>query len=472
MALEKTILWYDLETYGLSPRVDRIAQVAMIRTDLSLEIVSDPILLYGRLSPDYLPSPESCLVTGLTPIDINEKKESLSEYDLIKRVNDEFLVPGTIGVGYNNIGFDDECIRSTLYRNLFDPYERENFKMRSRWDIINLVRATRDLRPEGMVFEKKNPDTGFVSFRLTDLTEENNIEQEGAHDALVDVYATINVAKLIRQKQPALFDFYFSHRSKRSLNSMLDTLRGTPVMYTCQFFTNEHGSSRPVCPISLDRSRANTVVCFDLTKDARTLLDAEDVWNGLVRITTNRCPFIAPITILSKVEEVQRRLAIDMELMQSNLDFIHHNRAAILERLEPLMETKSQTDANLDPDLRIYADSFYSDNDRANMKLINSFPPQRRLRAGLHFDSEKVPKLLFRQVARNWPEVLGENERLLWKNYCATRLIQPFGRNPGYNAYMREIADGLESMGTDARSKLTLVALREYGQQLYSQVMG
>lgn len=467
--MAQSFLFYDLETFGLDSKADRIAQVAMVRTDMQLRVIQDPVVMLCAIAPDYLPSPSSCLVTGITPQ--KTLRDGICEFDFISRINREFMVPDTVVLGFNNIAFDDEFIRNCLYRNLMDPYEREWMNGCSRWDVLDLVRAVHDFRPEGISFLHRK-ENGATSFRLVHLTEDNGIPQEGAHDALVDVYATINVTKLIRQKQPALFDYYFSHRSKRSLNSMLDTLRGTPVMYTCQFFTNEHGSSRPVCPISLDRSRANTVVCFDLTKDARTLLDAEDVWNGLVRITTNRCPFIAPITILSKVEEVQRRLAIDMELMQSNLDFIHHNRAAILERLEPLMEKKSQTDANLDPDLRIYADSFYSDNDRANMKLINSFPPQRRLRAGLHFDSEKVPKLLFRQVARNWPEVLGENERLLWKNYCATRLIQPFGRNPGYNAYMREIADGLESMGTDARSKLTLVALREYGQQLYSQVMG
>lgn len=467
--MAQSFLFYDLETFGLDSKADRIAQVAMVRTDMQLRVIQDPVVMLCAIAPDYLPSPSSCLVTGITPQ--KTLRDGICEFDFISRINREFMVPDTVVLGFNNIAFDDEFIRNCLYRNLMDPYEREWMNGCSRWDVLDLVRAVHDFRPEGISFLHRK-ENGATSFRLVHLTEDNGIPQEGAHDALVDVYATINVTKLIRQKQPALFNYYFSHRSKRSLNSMLDTLRGTPVMYTCQFFTNEHGSSRPVCPISLDRSRANTVVCFDLTKDARTLLDAEDVWNGLVRITTNRCPFIAPITILSKVEEVQRRLAIDMELMQSNLDFIHHNRAAILERLEPLMETKSQTDANLDPDLRIYADSFYSDNDRANMKLINSFPPQRRLRAGLHFDSEKVPKLLFRQVARNWPEVLGENERLLWKNYCATRLIQPFGRNPGYNAYMREIADGLESMGTDARSKLTLVALREYGQQLYSQVMG
>ena len=182
MNYAKSILWYDLETFGLNPRVDRIAQAALIRTDLQLNIIEEPVLLYCRLTDDYLPNPESCIVTGLTPQEVNEK--GIREYDFIKKINDMFLVPGTVAAGFNNVNFDDECIRSTLYRNLFDPFEREYKEGRSRWDIMNLVRATKDLRPDGIDFSAVNPDTGFTSFKLTDITRVNHIEQEGAHDAL------------------------------------------------------------------------------------------------------------------------------------------------------------------------------------------------------------------------------------------------------------------------------------------------
>ena len=196
MNYAKSILWYDLETFGLNPHVDRIAQAAFIRTDLELNIIEEPQILYAKLTDDYLPNPESVIITGITPQFVNE--HGIDEYDFIRRINDMFMVPGTVGAGFNSINFDDECIRTTLYRNLFDPYQREYKEGRSRWDIMNLVRATKDLRPDGIEFSKKNPETGYTSFKLTDLTEENHIEQEGAHDALVDVRATIEVAKLIK----------------------------------------------------------------------------------------------------------------------------------------------------------------------------------------------------------------------------------------------------------------------------------
>ena len=150
MNYAKSILWYDLETFGLNARVDRIAQAALIRTDLDLNIIEEPVILYSKLSDDYLPNPESVTVTGITPQYVNE--HGLREYEFIKKINEMFLVPGTVVAGFNNVNFDDECIRSTLYRNLFDPFEREYKEGRSRWDIMNLVRATKDLRPDGINF--------------------------------------------------------------------------------------------------------------------------------------------------------------------------------------------------------------------------------------------------------------------------------------------------------------------------------
>ena len=316
----KTILWYDLETFGLNPRVDRIAQAAAIRTDLSLNAVSEPILLYCRLSDDYLPNPESCVLTGITPDDVEEK--GIREYDFIKRLNDEFLVPGTIGCGYNSMGFDDECIRSTLYRNLFDPYERENFQGRSRWDIINLVRATRDLRPDGICFDIRNPETGWTSFRLTDLTKENGIDQEGAHDALVDVRATIAIARLIKEKQPRLYAYAFQHRTKNDIWGLLDVERMIPMLHTHPMYASENGNTHPVVPVWRNKKRSNDIWCFDLTKELTSDIGSIDIKEtGLVRIAANKCPFIAPLTVLDRESERKELMKL-FSLAASDANYI------------------------------------------------------------------------------------------------------------------------------------------------------
>ena len=153
MKRSETFFWYDLETFGLNSRYDRIAQFAGVRTDMDLAVIEDPIILYCKLSDDYLPDPLACMITGITPQVVQDK--GMIERDFIAKINEIFSQKGTCAVGYNSLRFDDEFVRNTLYRNLFDPYQREYDEGRSRWDLLDLVRAAHDLRPKGLVWPKK-----------------------------------------------------------------------------------------------------------------------------------------------------------------------------------------------------------------------------------------------------------------------------------------------------------------------------
>ncbi|MFA7119055.1 MAG: exodeoxyribonuclease I, partial [Sphaerochaetaceae bacterium] len=266
-----TLLWYDLETFGLNTRYDRIAQFAAQRTDMELNPIGDSIVLYGKVSDDYLPDPLACLLTGITPSDT---EKGLCEYELIQRINKEFSVANTTVCGFNNINFDDEMIRSALYRNFFDPYEREWKNGCSRWDIIDLVRAAHDLRPEGILWPPKNPENGNPVFRLTELTKANNIEQKGAHDAMVDVNATIAIARLLKNKQPKLYDYYFKLRKKEAVKQVVRTPFGEPVLYTASRFTNPNGCSAMIVPLTPAKDMSNSFLCFDLSKDPTSLFTA------------------------------------------------------------------------------------------------------------------------------------------------------------------------------------------------------
>ena len=462
----KTFLWYDLETFGLNPRYDRIAQAAAIRTDMDLNIIGEPLLLYCKLSPDYLPSPESCLVTGITPDKVNA--EGLCEAEFIKRLNDEFMVPSTITVGYNSIGFDDEVIRSTLYRNLYDPFEREYRNGCSRWDIINLVRATHDLRPEGMVFTTRNEETGAPSFRLTDLTAENGIEQEGAHDALVDVYATIAVAKLIKEKQPKLFQWALSHRGRRDISNEINVLRHQPFLNTQPMFVSEKGNTKPLLPLFYETEKSAALYCFDLTHDIPSDPKGTYQETGIVRLMINRSPFIAPLSVLD--EESEKRLGFTKREISSKAG--KAIAAPALQRSAILGAREEIANGDLDPDLSIYQ-SFPSDHDKGVMANIRALKPADKLRKGEHlFENDKYHKILWRQVARNWPETLSEKDRESWKNFCALRLLNPpVEKALTYELYMRTIDENINSLDTDARAKMILLKLKEYGEELYDRIL-
>jgi len=145
----KSFYWHDYETFGTDPRSDRPVQFAGIRTDLDLNIVGEPLMVYSKPARDFLPQPEACMVTGISPQIALER--GVTEVEFIQQIRDEMMVPNSCSVGYNSIRFDDEATRNTLYRNLYDPYEREYKNGNSRWDIIDLVRTARALRPDDRV---------------------------------------------------------------------------------------------------------------------------------------------------------------------------------------------------------------------------------------------------------------------------------------------------------------------------------
>ena len=196
-----TFFWHDYETFGTDPRRDRPAQFAGIRTNGELEVIADPVMLYCKPPTDSLPHPEACLLTGITPQ--LAEREGLIECEFAAAVLEELGARGTCGVGYNSIRFDDEFTRNLLYRNFHDPYEREWKDGNSRWDLIDLACMCYALRPQGIEWPRR--DDGSPSFRLEDLASANGLKQQRAHDALSDVEALIELARLIRRRQPRLY---------------------------------------------------------------------------------------------------------------------------------------------------------------------------------------------------------------------------------------------------------------------------
>ncbi|MCR5442792.1 MAG: exodeoxyribonuclease I [Sphaerochaetaceae bacterium] len=457
---EQTFFWYDLETFGLNPFYDRIAQFAGQRTDMDLNPVGDPIILYCRLSADYIPDPAACMVTGITPQEV--KAKGLPESEFIEKINDIFSVPGTCVSGFNTLKFDDEFIRNALYRNFMDPYQREWKNGNSRWDIIDLVRACHDLRPQGINWPPANAN-GNPVFKLTEMTAANHIEQIGAHDAMVDVNATIAVARLIKKVQPKLFGYYLTLRSKITVKNLLDPQdTPKPVLHTCAAFTNPNGCSSLIVPITPHVKNENTIVCFDLSKDIAPLLaaKAEDVFKvpGVLRVAVNRVPFIAPVNTI-RAEDYQR-LGIDYASCMRRYEEITKNRTALILKIRS--NEGDEFENPDDPDFQIYS-KFFSDYDKKLFSVVRSTPPEQRLKLNLRFEDPRCAQMLWRHVCRNYPKVLDESDMAKWKSFASTRLLCPPG-NPinDINFVSRKIEERMADTSLDAQKKKVLADLRSY----------
>jgi exodeoxyribonuclease I len=428
-----TFLWHDYETTGADPRRDRPSQFAGIRTNLDLEIIGEPVSLYCKPGNDMLPHPEACLVTGITPQ--HAQREGLIEAEFAAIVHDELAAPGTCGVGYNSLRFDDEFTRQLLYRNFHDPYEREWRDGNSRWDLIDLARMCYALRPQGIEWPLR--DDGTPSFRLEDLARANGLKQERAHDALSDVEALIGLARLIRRNQPRLFDFHFDLRKKQRAFQLLDVVHRTPVVHVSSRYPASRGCLAIVVPLAIHPQQPNGVIVYDLDVDPAPLLELSpeeiadrvfvsraDLPQDVERIPlklvhANRSPALAPMSVLKDVDAT--RIGLDSARALRHLERLNRE-ADLATKVQAVFSAQAPHAAPLDPELALYS-GFLPDADKRLLREVRRTPSEALNEADFPFRDPRYRELLFRYRARNWPQSLSAEEAARWHEWRRRRLF-------------------------------------------------
>ncbi|MFJ7794747.1 exodeoxyribonuclease I [Pseudomonas sp. NPDC096950] len=428
-----SIFWYDYETTGINPRCDRPLQVAGIRTDFDLNEIDEPVNLYCQPSDDILPHPAACAITGITPSRLAE--QGLSEADFMTRVHAQLAAPGTCGAGYNTLRFDDEMTRYSLYRNFFDPYAREWQGGNSRWDLIDVVRTAYALRPDGLAWP--TDDEGRVTLKLDRLTVANSIDHGNAHEALSDVRATIALARLIREKQPKLYDWLFQLRSKQKVMDQVRLLQ--PMVHISGRFSAARSFIGVVLPLAWHPRNKNALIVCDLHLDPQGLLDLDaeslrqrlytrrdDLAEGelpvpLKLIHINKCPVVAPLSVLRP--EDQQRLGLDMALYQARALRLSDAQQVWRDKVMAIYASEDFA-ASQDPEQQLY-DGFIGDRDRRLCEQVRAADPVQLAQQQWPFDDERLPELLFRYRARNFPDTLNFEEQERWRMFCQQRLSAP-----------------------------------------------
>ncbi len=446
----RSLYFYDLETSGIDPRWHRVMQFAGLRTNTDLEELGDELCTYVKLPIDVLPDPESCRITGLTPQRVNS--EGMEEFEAFAAIEAALSVPGTCTVGFNNLRFDDEFVRFGFYRHFMDPYAREFRQGNSRWDVIDLLRATAALRPEGVVWPEQD---GLPSFRLELFTAANAIDHGQAHDALSDVRATIATARLLRSAQPRLFDFYLGLRSKAAVLDILNLASGRPCVHVSGRLPRERCGLSVVLPVAIRRQNPNSVIVIDLVRDFMPFVDlpadglrellfskGDHPRPGIKEIRINRCPFVAPLSVLRRAD--QQRHGIDLAAALAQAEALAGN-AGLRARLLEVFERPFEGEVD-DVDTQLYA-GFLSDADRdRSARLQRSIRRGERPLEAPPFDDARLVELLFRLRARRHCDdmSLTSEERSRWRAEVARKLGTPHG-GVGLEEYRRGIAELVDS---------------------------
>ncbi len=473
-----TFLWHDYETFGAVPRRDRPSQFAAIRTDAELNEIGEPLMLYCKPAPDYLPSPEACLLTGITPQIALEL--GVPEYGFAAAIEKAFSQPGTIGVGYNTIRFDDEVTRFLLWRNLAEPYAREWRNDCGRWDLLDVVRLTHALRPDGIRWPKK--DDGRTSFKLGDLARENGLLHETAHDALSDVRATIALARLVRTAQPRLFDFAFGlHRKDRvaaelGLPATRETAR--PFLHVSGMFGTERGCLAVMWPLASHPTNRNEILAWDLAHDPSELRDLDvatlrqrlftrsaELPDGVTRLPVkgihlNKSPMVVGnLKTLSPAMAARWNIDMDAALRNAAIAAGLPDMSAIW----PQVYERPDEGAPVDVDEDLYG-GFLGDADRRRLEELRALSPASLAAARTGFDDPRLEELLFRYRARNFPETLRPEEVERWEAHRAAKLLEGEGGARNVDQFFAEI-DALAETA-DEKAEEILGALYEYAEAI------
>jgi len=474
-----SIFWYDLETSGTNPRWDRVIQFAGLRTDLDLNETGEELCTYVRLPADVLPNPVAALVTGITPQ--QTLREGIDEWEAFRKILKLFSKPGTCVAGYNSLRFDDEFVRYGLYRLLMDPYAREWQNGNSRWDLIDLVRAAFALRPEGIEWPVVD---GQQVFKLEALAAANGIVHESAHDAMSDVRATVGLARLIREKQPLLYQYYFKMRAKKEVRALLEPVGKQLCVHVTGMYPAQQSRLAPVVSVTRHPQNNNSFVVVDLSKDIRPLIEwssdklQENLFSRdpemrlpLKEVRINRCPFISSAKVLRS--EDKTRLNLNMENIEANLALLR--RADIGKKIARIY-SGSGPDPSPDVDAALY-EGFFADTDKGHcdefqMSLLNGVWPEH---IENRFVDQRLVELSFRLKARCFPHLLTDAEQARWMTFVRDKLS---AREAPWLTLERarvELDEQLAQMqaggaGGAEQASATLVALDEHFSQLENEL--
>jgi len=488
-----TIYWHDYEAWGADPRRDRASQFAGVRTDYDLNEIDHPLVMFCQPSADRLPNPKACLITGLTPAIAQQC--GLPEAEFVRQIHEQFSKAQTCVAGYNSIRFDDELSRQLLYRNFYDPYEREWKNGNSRWDIIDTLRLCHALRPEGINWP--HLDDGSPVFKLGALTSSNGLIHENAHDALSDVRATIALARKMKTAQPRFFQYAFDLRSKTRVQAMIDLTSQKPFLHASSVYPARNSCLALVMPLAAHPQENNGILIYDLATDPTPWLEMsamelaqklfipkkdlreEESRLPISVLHTNRCPAIAPISVMD--EQLKFQSVIDWNESRKHWDLLRSNAKFLQELLIAMKQRNQAQDTafakETDPDEQLYSGGFFSDADKRIMNIIRTMSSSEL--ATKHdqlceqFKDKRLPEMLLRFRARNFPGSLHPAEVTRWKNYCRYKCLNSEDRDENDTLNLltcRKAIKQEKAQNPDAKSLQLLVSFEEYLMSLENWV--
>ena len=427
-------------------------QFAGQRTNDELELIGQPVNLLVKLTDDILPSPGAVLTTHITPQ--MTVADGISEADFCRYFLEQVATPDTTILGYNSTRFDDEFIRHTLWRNFHDPYQWAWSEGRDRWDLLDVTRLVRALRPEGINWPTKRvaeTDQLITTVNLVDMAKCNGFENDNAHDALADVKALINLARLLRKSQPTMWRYLLDHHDKHSVLDIITPGQPKPFVYASGRYSSSYQKTTVATVIAEGRT-PNSYLVWDLRYDPvdfTSLSEAEILGNltadratrrqddfvpiPIKELSINKCPAVAPLGVLDSASEVRISLS-QAEAMKHYHQL--NSQAGLIKRLTGAWCKRPAFPPASDVEGKLY-DSFTPKSDQTKIRLVAAADSTGLADLHPNFTDERLDELLFRYKARQYPASLSESEEERWRKFRRAKLEREL---PAYLSELSKLA--------------------------------
>lgn len=404
--MSKGYLFYDTETSGLSKCFDQVFQFAAIKTDLALNEISRHEIIIKK-NPDCVPAPEALITHRINAALL---ESGVPEVEGLRQIHALLNAPNTISLGYNTLGFDDEFLRFSFYRNLLPPYTHQYANGCYRADLYPVTALYHNFSEDSLAWPTVD---GKESLKLDALSQLNQLAVGQAHNAMVDVEATVALAKKLKANA-SLWDYVMGYFHKATDVSRMQNIEGDALALTGRF-----GFSRsflaPVVHLGQHRHYKNQSIWLrlDHSELSSATLDNLDEKSGVVRKRAGEDPFILP----PKARYCEKLSEACVAQVEKNKAWLLAHPAIAAGIKEYHLDYTYPDVSGVDADAQLYMAGFPSRDEEGLMREFHLAKPADKLCVADRFRDDTRRELALRVVGRAYPDVLNADQATAFKRY-------------------------------------------------------
>lgn len=410
--MQKTYLFYDIETTGLNKALDQILQFAAIRTDMDLNEI-DRHEIWIKLNNNIIPSPYASITHRIS---IESVKNGLNEFEAIEKIHKLINTPGTISVGYNSLGFDDEFLRFSFYRNLLPPYTHQFANQCGRMDIYPMIILYYLFKPDSLKWPEID---GKISLKLENLAARNDFNHGVAHNALVDVEATIALAKLLKQDE-SMWDYCRGYFDKKI--DIDRTLQLEMKINDCKyglFVNGKIGSTNhfivPVLGLGQHQHYKNQSLWLRLDKTELSQTKVDDITNTTwcMNKKAGEPGFVLPNKerYLSHINDERQQISND------NLNWLEQNPDILAAIADYYKQFKYPVVPDVDIEAALYDIGFYSYAEQDECSVFHKASTDKKISLLNDFSNPNIRELALRILGKHFHHDISDSMGAEYQDY-------------------------------------------------------